>query len=75
MNATKSGSAKTGIQVSITRRQIRSVFAAINTAAMLSAGRIHRRDESQDRALASFISTMERATGFLLEEVDEWPLD
>ena len=75
MNATKSRTPKTSIQVSLTRRQIRSIFAAINTAAMLSAGRIHRRDEAQDRALAAFILTMERDTGILLEEVDEWLLD
>ena len=75
MNATKSRTPKTSIQVSLTRRQIRSIFAAINTAAMLSAGRIYRRDEAQDRALAALISTMERATGVLLEEVDEWLLD
>jgi hypothetical protein len=75
MNTTESRTPKTSIQVSLTRRQVRSVFAAINTAAMLSAGRIQRRDESQDMALAALISTMERASGVLLEEVDEWLLD
>lgn len=75
MKATESRTPKTSIQVSLNRRQIRSIFAAINTAAMLSAGRIQRRDEPQDRSLFAFVSAVERATGILLEEVDEWLLD
>lgn len=67
-------SAKTHVQVRLTRRQVKSLFSAINTAGRLSAGRILRRDPLEDD-LMDAIEKLERASGLCQGEADEWLLD
>ena len=67
-------SAKTHVQVRLTRRQVKILFSAINTAGRLSAGRILRRDPLEDD-LMDAIEKLERASGLCQGEADEWLLD
>ena len=67
-------SAKTHVQVRLTPRQVKSLFSAINTAGMLSAGRIRRLDEYADD-LEAAIDALERASGLCQADADEWHLD
>ena len=67
-------SAKTHVQVRLTRRQVKSLFSAINTAGRLSAGRILRRDPLEDD-LMDAIEKLERASVLCQGEADEWLLD
>lgn len=62
------------VQVRLTVSQIRSIFAAINTAGMLSAGRIIRQPADADELLDA-ISALERASGLDQATIDEWRLD
>lgn len=62
------------VQVSLTLRQIRSLFAAINTAGALSAGRIQRQDPLASD-LCEAIASLEQASGVEQAQVDEWLLD
>lgn len=66
---------KTSVQVRLTVGQIRSIFSAINTAGMLSAGRIRRVDQKQTADLIAAIDTLEKASGVDQAEIDEWLLD
>jgi hypothetical protein len=68
-------SAKTDVQVRLTPDQIRSLFAAINTAGMLSAGRVRRRDRQQEADLCEAIDALEQASGISQGATDEWLLD
>lgn len=68
-------SPKTHVQVRLTPDQIRSLFAAINTAGALSAGRVRRHDWRQEDDLLAAIDALERASGLCQGEADEWPLD
>jgi hypothetical protein len=68
-------SAKPHVQVRLTPAQIRSLFAAINTAGMLSAGRVRRHDRQQEADLAEAIDALERASGISQGATDEWLLD
>lgn len=65
---------RTRFQVALTEPQIRGIFAAINTAGLLSRGRIlrHQRHEA---ALVAAIERLERASGIEQAEVEEWVLD
>lgn len=64
----------THIQVRLTRDEIRSIFAAINTAGLLSRGRVKRRSPL-DGALLSAIEKLEDRSGLVQAAEDEWPLD
>ena len=75
MALTDSRSAKTHVQVRLTAGQIRSIFSAINTAGMLSAGRIRRHDYEQEADLVAAIAALERASGVCQADSDEWLLD
>lgn len=65
---------RTRFQVALTESQIRGIFAAINTAGLLSRGRILRRQRHED-ALVAAIDRLERASGVEQAEVEEWILD
>lgn len=75
MAATDSHSPRTHVQVRLTAGQVRSLFSAINTAGLLSAGRIRRRDHEQEADLAAAIAALERASGVSQGATDEWLLD
>ena len=64
----------THIQVRLTRDEIRAIFAAINTAGLLSRGRIKRRSPL-DQSLLSAIAKLEDRSGLVQAAEDEWPLD
>lgn len=66
---------KTHVQVCLTPAQVRSLFAAINTAGLLSAGRIRRHDRQQEADLESAIAALEQASGVSQGATDEWLLD
>ena len=68
-------SPKPHVQVRLTPDQIRSLFSAINTAGMLSAGRVRRPDHQQQADLLAAIDALERASGLCQGEADEWLLD
>lgn len=68
-------SPKSHVQVCLTQAQIRSLFAAINTAGMLSAGRIRRPDHKQEADLMAAIDALEAASGISQGATDEWLLD
>lgn len=59
------------VQVRLTVTQIRSIFAAINTAGMLSAGRINCQPADAGDLVAA-ISALEKASGLDQAAVDEW---
>lgn len=65
---------RTRFQVALTESQIRGIFAAINTAGLLSRGRVRRR-QRHEAALVSAIERLERASGIEQAEVEEWVLD
>ena len=65
---------KAHVQVSLTIDQVQSLFSAINTAGLLSAGRI-RRLQPQEESLSAAIESLESASGLLQSEAGEWPLD
>ena len=67
-------SGETNVQVRLTVGQVESLFSAINTAGLLSVGRIRRPDERADDLLAA-IDALERASGLCQADADEWPLD
>lgn len=75
MAAADCRSTRTHVQVRLTTDQIRSLFAAINTAGMLSAGRILRHDHNQAADLEAAIGALERASGLCQGDADEWLLD
>ena len=75
MAAVDCRSPKTHVQVRLTTGQIRSLFAAINTAGMLSAGRIRRPDLQQEADLLAAIDALETASGISQGATDEWLLD
>lgn len=68
-------SGKTHVQVRLTLRQVESLFSAVNTAGMLSAGRVRRRDAERDGDLLEAIDALERASGLCQSNADEWVLD
>lgn len=68
-------SAKPHVQVRLTPGQIRSLFAAINTAGMLSASRVRRHDQAQEADLLAAIEALEQASGISQGATDEWLLD
>lgn len=59
------------VSVTLSVNEIRSLFAAVNTAGMLSAGRVDNRD-ALEGALVSAITKLEAASGVDRETVDEW---
>ena len=64
----------TGIQVDLTRDEIRAIFSAINTAGLLSQGRI-KRVSPLDFDLDEAVKKLEHYSGCFLSEEDEWLLD
>lgn len=64
----------TGIQVDLTRDEIRAIFSAINTAGLLSQGRI-KRHSPLDRDLDDAIAKLEHKSGLFQGDEDEWLLD
>ena len=65
---------KATVRVQLTVDQVRSIFAAINTAGMLSAGRVKRQPADATHLLDA-IARLERATGLDQSLVDEWVLN
>lgn len=65
---------KNSVQVRLTVNEIRSIFAAINTAGMLSAGRISRQPDDATQLLAA-IEKLESASGMDQGEIAEWTHD
>ncbi len=61
------------ISVILSVNEIRSLFSAVNTAAMLSAGRVVDRDSLEGR-LVSAIAKLESASGVDRTCVEEWDL-
>jgi hypothetical protein len=68
-------SGKTRVQVKLTRDQVKALFSAVNTAGLLSAGRIRRHDSKQEIALLDALAALEQASGLRQTDADEWPLD
>lgn len=62
------------IQVSLTRDEIRSIFSAINTAGLLSQGRI-KRHSPLDRDLDDAVAKLEAESGLFQSDEEEWLLD
>lgn len=62
---------KKSVQVRLTVNEIRSIFAAVNTAGMLSAGRISRQPDDATQLLDA-IAKLENASGIDQGEVSEW---
>lgn len=64
---------KKRVQVALTTQQIRSLFAAVNTAGLLSAGMVDAQPADCD-ALCDAIAVLEAASGIGQSDVDEWPV-
>lgn len=75
MAATDCRLGKTRVQVRLTHEQVRAIFAAVNTAGRLSAGRVCRHDREQEFALLAAIDLLEQASGLWQADSDEWLLD
>lgn len=67
-------SATAGIQVGLTLDEIRSLFSAINTAGLLSQGRI-KRVSPLDYDLQEAVRKLEHESGLFQSDEDEWLLD
>jgi hypothetical protein len=61
------------VSVTLSVSEIRSLFAAVNTAGMLSAGRVADRD-ALEGTLMSALAKLEDASGVERETVDEWAM-
>ncbi len=61
------------VSVTLSVPEIRSLFAAVNTAGMLSSGRVAERD-ALEGTLMSALSKLEDASGVERETVDEWAM-
>ncbi len=68
-------SGKTRVQANLTRDQVKALFSAVNTAGLLSAGRIRRHDSKQEIALLAALDALEQASGLCQADADEWLLD
>lgn len=64
----------THIQVRLTRDEIRAIFSAINTAGLLSQGRI-KRHSPLDRDLDDAVAKLEHCSGLFQGDEEEWLLD
>jgi len=61
------------VVITLTAAEVRSIFSAVNTAGMLSSGRVVERD-SLEGPLVSAVEKLESASGLHAEDVDEWTL-
>jgi hypothetical protein len=61
------------VSVTLSVSEIRSLFSAVNTAGMLSSGRVVDRD-ALEGALVSALAKLEDASGVERETVDEWAM-